>query len=200
MAGGADNRYSIFIGWAKIVLPLAALGLLSTIFLFSRQADEGAAVSFSEIAAIAREPRISNPTLAGLADDGSVISLRAVEIRPMPDTADGFAVTGVRLGVTAPDGSEFQISAGSGQVDAAAQTARFTDLVRLTSSTGYAMETTGARADLRTGTIETEGPLAVQAPFGRIDAGKLVIAADPEGSGTRLLFQDGVRLLYEPQT
>jgi lipopolysaccharide export system protein LptC len=195
-----DNRYSIFIGWAKIILPLAALGLLSTIFLFSRQSDQGEGIPFSEIAAIANEPRISNPTFAGLADDGSVVSLRAAEIRPDPDQPDSFGVTGVRLSVTATDGSEVQVSAGAGHIDGAGRVARFTDLVRLTSSTGYAMETTGARADLRSGTVETEGPLAVQAPFGRLDAGRLVIAADPDGQGTRLLFQDGVRLLYEPQT
>jgi lipopolysaccharide export system protein LptC len=197
---GADNRYSIVIGWAKIILPLAALGLLSTIFLFSRQSDDSEAIPFSEIAAIAREPRISNPSFAGLADDGSVVSLRAAEIRPVPDQPDGFSVTGVRLSVTALDGSEIQISAGSGHVDGAGRVARFTDLVRLTSSTGYAMETTGARADLRTGTVETEGPLAVQAPYGRLDAGRLVIAADPEAQGTRLHFLDGVRLLYDPGT
>lgn len=196
----SDNRYSIFIGWAKIILPLAALGLLSTIFLFSRQSDQGEGIPFSEIAAIANEPRISNPTFAGLADDGSVVSLRAAEIRPDPDLPDSFGITGVRLSVTAADGSEVQVSAGAGLIDGAGRIARFTDLVRLTSSTGYAMETTGARADLRSGTVETEGPLAVQAPFGRLDAGRLVIAADPDGQGTRLLFQDGVRLLYEPQT
>ena len=33
--GPADNLYSQMVGWAKIVLPLCAIGLLSTLFLFA---------------------------------------------------------------------------------------------------------------------------------------------------------------------
>jgi lipopolysaccharide export system protein LptC len=197
---GPDNRYSIFIGWAKILLPLAALALLSTIFLFARQSDDADRIPLSEIAAIAREPRISNPTFAGVADDGSVVSIRADEIRPIADQPDSFGVSGVRLSLVAADGSAVELSAGTGTIDGAGRRATFTDLVRITSSTGFAVEATGVRTDLRAGTVETEGALAGQAPFGRLDAGKLVISADPDGSGTRLLFQDGVRLLYEPQS
>lgn len=193
-----DNRTRL-IGWAKILLPLGALALLSTLFLFARQSDDDR-IALTEIAAMAREPRIGNPTFAGVADDRSVVTLRADEIRPLPDRTDSLAVAGVRLAVTAVDGSEIELRAGAGEIDALGRTAAFTDLVSLSSSAGYALETTGARADLRSATIETEGPLAVQTPFGRLDAGQLVISADPDGAGTRLLFQNGVRLLYDPQT
>lgn len=197
---GPDNRYSLFIGWAKIILPLAALALLSTIFLFAGRSDDADHIPLSDIAAIAREPRMTNPTFAGVADDGSVVSLRATEIRPFPDRPDSFGVTGVQLTVIAIDGSEIEVSAGAGEIDGAGRTAVFSDLVRITSSAGFAMETTGLHADLRAGSVTTDGALAAIAPFGRIDAGKLVIAADPGGAGTQLLFQDGVRLLYEPQS
>lgn len=195
---GPDNR-TLIVGWAKIILPLCALALLSTLFLFARRSEDDR-IPLTEIAAMAREPRIGNPTFAGVADDGSVVALRAEEIRPVPDRTDSLAVSGVRLAVTAVDGSEIELRAGAGEIDALGRTAAFTDLVSLTSSAGYAIETTGARADLRSGTVETEGPLAVQTPFGRLDAGKLVITADPGGAGTQLLFQNGVRLLYVPQT
>jgi lipopolysaccharide export system protein LptC len=197
---GPDNRYSLFIGWAKVTLPLAALALLSTMFLFARRSDDAERIPFSEIAAIAREPRISNPTLAGIADDGSIVSLLAQEIRPVAGQPDRFAVTGVNLGLVSADGADITVTAGSGQIDGAGRTALFSDLVRVTTSTGFAVETTGLRADLRAGTLDTVGALAGQAPFGRLDAGSLSIAANPDGTGTRLLFQDGVRLLYEPQS
>ncbi len=196
----AQDTRSLLIGWAKIILPLAALALLSTIFLFARTSGDDDSIPLSEIAAIAREPRITNPTFAGVADDGTVVSLRAGEIRPLPDRPDSFSLTGASLSLVAADGTGVEISAGAGEIDGAGQTATFTNLVRVTSSTNLAAETTGLRADLRAGTVDTDGAVAAQTPFGRLDAGRLSILADPEGGGTQLLFHDGVRLLYVPQT
>jgi lipopolysaccharide export system protein LptC len=34
-----DDGYSAFVEWVKTLLPIAALGLLSTIFLFSGKVD-----------------------------------------------------------------------------------------------------------------------------------------------------------------
>lgn len=195
----ADNRHSVVIGWSRIILPLAALALLSTLFLFSRQGPQADRIPFSDLAEIAREPRITGPTFAGLADDGSVVSLRAEEIRPLPGEPDGFGVTGIALSVTAPDGTAYQVSAREGRIDGAGQSATFAGPVRLTSSGGFSVETAGAHADLRAGTVRTEGGLAVQTPVGRLDAAKLLITADSGGRGTRLLFEGGVRLLYEPR-
>ena len=55
---GADNVHSRVVGWLKILLPLAALALLSTLFLFSRGSDPTANLPFSEteLNEIARQP------------------------------------------------------------------------------------------------------------------------------------------------
>lgn len=196
----ADNRYSVFIGRIKIILPLAALALLSTIFLFPWRGTQEERIPFSDLAAIAREPRILAPTFAGVAEDGSLVSLRAEEIRPLAGEPDGFGVTGIALSVTAPDGTGYEVSAREGRIDGAGQSATFAGPVRIASSGGYSVETAGAAADLRAGTVRTEGALVVRTPVGRLDAAKLLITADPEGQGTRLLFDGGVRLLYEPQS
>jgi lipopolysaccharide export system protein LptC len=45
----------------------------------------------------------------------------------------------------------------------------------------------------------SEGALEVQAPFGALTAGNLVIET-PEGTDEQvMLFQNGVRLVYTPQ-
>ena len=197
---GADNRYSIFIGWAKITLPLAALALLSTIFLFSRSADDGERIPLSDIAAIAREPRISSPTFAGVADDGSGVSLSAADIRAIAGRPDSFAITSARLSMVAVDGLRIDLRAGTGEIDGTGHSAVFSGDVLMTTSTGYTLQTPGARADLRAGTIESDGALTAIGPFGRLNAGRVLITADPEGKGMRLLFDGGVSLLYDPRT
>ncbi len=195
----ADSRYSVFIGWAKILLPLAALALLSTLFLFSRKSADDERIPLSQIAAIAQAPRITGPTLAGLADDGTVVSLSAAELRPVADLPDRFALRDARLGLTAPDGSRIDIRAGSGQIDGVGRIATFGDRVELTTSTGLTVRTPGIRADLRAATLDSQGEVAATAPFGRLTAARLHVAADPQGRVTRLLFDGGVRLLYDPQ-
>ena len=196
----ADNRYSVFIGWAKISLPLAALALLSTIFLFSRQGSEDNRIPFAEIAAIAGDPRITNPTFSGVAEDGSVLSLSAEELRPIPDSPDSYTIIGPRLSVITTDGTLIDVFAGTGEIDSSGRSSVLSGGVQIISSTRFTAEAPIARIDLRTGTIETDGPLTARAPFGRLDAGRLRITGDQAGRRTRLLFDGGVSLLYVPQS
>lgn len=195
---GPDNLYSVFVNWSKILLPMAAIALLSTLFLWARDTAP-TAVPFAELERIAREPRIREPYFAGIANDGSVIALRAEEIRPDPVQADAFAIDTVEAEVDATDGSTVFITAGRGQIDPRGQLVRMTGLARLTSSSGYVMETAGLTANLETGVITSLGALEVQAPFGEFTAGSLTISLSEDGSGQQMVFNGGVRLLYRPQ-
>lgn len=195
---GSDNLYSQFVAWSKILLPLAALALLSTLFLWARDTDP-TAIPFAELEEIAREPRISEPYFAGIANDGSVIALAAEEIRPDASRPDAFAVTGIRAEIDATDGSSIEITAGQGEIDPRSKRATMTQLALLTSSSGYVMETEGLVADLESGIVTSLGPLAVQAPFGDFTAGGLTISLSDSGEGQQMVFNGGVRLLYQPQ-
>ncbi len=58
-----DDSYSAFVTWVKTLLPIAALGLLSTIFLFSGKVDVTQSLPYAEnnIDNIIREQRITRP-------------------------------------------------------------------------------------------------------------------------------------------
>lgn len=193
-----DNLYSQFVAWSKIILPLVALALLSTMFLFARSTVE-TTIPYAEIEEIAREPRISEPQFAGIAADGSVVSVAARTMRPIAGEADRFDIDTLRVEVDAVDGSRIEVTAGDGEIDGAARVVRLSGLTRLSTSSGYVMETAGMTADLNTGRIQSLGPLAVQAPYGSLTAGQLVVET-PEGDTTQLMvFTGGVRLIYQPQ-
>ncbi|MDB4054149.1 hypothetical protein N9499_09610 [Octadecabacter sp.] len=180
----------------KVTLPLAALILMSTVFLFARAPSPETTIPYAEIQEIAREPGLSGAQFSGVADDGSVISLTARNTRPVGDiiTADTLLA-----GIDTVDGTRIDISAGTGEINNSAQTARLTGLARMVTSNGYEMETAGFTANLSTGRIVSEGALEVQAPFGALTAGNLVIET-PEGTDEQvMLFQNGVRLVYKPQ-
>lgn len=194
-----SDLYSQFVSWSKILLPLAGLGLLSTMFLFARQGGPDPAIPFAEIEEIAREARISAPRFAGTTPDGSTIAITAADIRPNADQPDAFSVNEIRTEIEAVDGSTIVITAGVGELDPRAQLARMTGFARLTSSSGYVMETNGLEADLGTGLIRSLGTLDVRTPFGELSAGALEVHVTEDGQGQRMVFNEGVRLLYQPQ-
>ncbi len=185
------------IGWLKILLPLAALALLSTLFLFAQDPGETPAIPFAELDRLAREQRITAPRFSGVADDGSVIAITAQSAKPEAD--DGLTILAPQLSLNAPDGTRLTIKAGSGSLDSLTQTAELAGLARLETSSGYLMETQALTADLTTGQITSAGPLEIQAPYGSITAGLVTILASTDGTGQRMDFTNGVRLLYDPK-
>lgn len=194
-----DDMYSQFVSWSKIILPLAGLGLLSTMFLFARQSGPDPTIPFAEIEEIAREARISAPRFAGTTPDGSTIAITAEDIRPNTDRPDAFAVNEIRTEIAALDGSTVVITAGVGELDPRAQLARMSGFARLTASSGYVMETDGLEADLGTGVVRSLGTLDVRTPFGELTAGALEVRVTEDGQSQRMVFNEGVRLLYQPQ-
>lgn len=194
-----DNFYSVFVGWMKVLLPLAALALLSTIFLLARGSTTVQTIPYAELAALAREQGMTNPNLAGVTADGSAVSITAAALRPAPDAADAFSIIAPVLVLDATDGSRVEVSAGQGEIDGRRKLMTLTGLVRLGTSSGYMMETSGIAADLGSGVISSLGPLEVQAPFGTLTAGKVVVMTSPDGLGQQMVFNGGVRLLYQPQ-
>lgn len=197
--GRADNLYSAFVGWMKVLLPLAALALLSTIFLLARGTNNVQSIPYAELAAIAREQGMTNPNLAGVTDDGSAVTITAAALRPTTGTADALTIIAPVLVLDAIDGSRVEISAGDGAIDGRRKLMTLTGLVRLGTSSGYMMETTGIEANLASGQISSLGPLEVQAPFGTLTAGKVVVMTSADGLGQQMVFNGGVRLLYDPQ-
>ena len=71
----SENLHSKLVVWAKVTLPLLALGLLATLFLFSRKIDPTDAIPYADVDVEerAREPRLTMPTYAGVTSDGSAL-------------------------------------------------------------------------------------------------------------------------------
>lgn len=190
------RRRSRAVAWAKVLLPLAALALLSTLFLLARAPGGPAEIPFARIEEIAREPRMDKPQLAGVAEDGTTVALTANRITPVAGRADLYALTAPRLQTRSPDGGTTRLSAGSGEVDGPSRSLQLSGGVRVEAERGIVVETPELTADLDTGTLAAEAVTA-ETPWGSIEAGALALAQG-EGKGARLVFNQGVRLLYLP--
>lgn len=193
-----DNFHSQLVGWSKIILPLCALGLLSTLFLFARSNNDTSDIPFADIAALAQDQRINAPRFSGVADDGSVIALSAQSAKLDPEETSRLNVSMLKLVVDAADGSVLRVTAIEGEVDSGAKVAQLKGLARLETSNGYSMETNGLSANFETGVVTSAGALEVHAPFGEITAGRVTFQSADDNSGHQMLFTDGVRLVYTP--
>jgi len=191
-----DNFHSWLVGWTKIVLPLSALGLLSTLFLFNRSEDTDGSIPIVEINTLAREQGITAPQFSGVTDDGSMIQLTADTAKPQNDGL--MAIQAPLLQVNSSDGTTLTIRAGNGTFNDATRQAELTGLARLQASSGYIMETAGLIADLRQGRFTSQGPLEIQSPYGALTAGQVTIFSADSDLGQQMHFTKGVKLVYTP--
>ncbi|NCO20643.1 MAG: hypothetical protein GW905_01220 [Rhodobacterales bacterium] len=198
---GYDNTHSRLVAWLKVVLPLIALAILSTLFLVSQRTDPQRAIPYSdvEVAAILREQRIDKPDYAGVTSDGSAITMAADSARP--DTADSVTASALRLRLETPDGGVLSVESGRGQIDTLGGRADMSDGVRIVTSTGYIIETKSLSAALNAADVESGGEITARGPMGQLVAGQMQLRADTSEENTRryvLVFQAGVHLIYTP--
>ena len=196
-----DNTHSRVVIWLKIVLPLIALAMLSSIFLVSRSIDPTANLPFSEVdvAARAREPRLTSPTFSGMTSDGGLVTIHAADMRP--DLADPSSGSGTDLTarLDTPDGASTTLAAAAGRVDTQAGTYAMTGGVTITTSAGYRITAPRMTGTLDATGLDASGSVAADAPMGRITAETMQIRPDPAAPGQYLLvFNDRVRLVYTP--
>ena len=196
---GAD-RHTRVVGWLKVALPLAALAILSTLFLVARRIDPEAALPYAEVDVqdLAREPRMTAPTYAGTTRDGGALTLRADEARPAAEGAEASAAA-IRLELDTPDGARTELSAATARMDSAAQEVVLSGGVTVTTSAGYRLETEEVAARLdRTG-LESRAPVTATGPAGEIRADHMELRQEnPTQASYVLVFNGGVRLVYRP--
>ncbi|MCR8724406.1 LPS export ABC transporter periplasmic protein LptC [Frigidibacter sp. ROC022] len=194
------DGHSRLVAWLKIVLPLIALAILSTLFFVSRSIDPSQTIPYADVdvEGLARDQQIGAPTYTGMTEDGSAIRIAADSARPEAG-GQRLIATAPSARIELPGGRIIEIHAESGRIDRDAGEAGLTGAAMITSSDGYRIETDSIVAQLdRTG-METAGPVSGTAPFGEISAGRLVLTQNPDG-GYLLRFEDGVKLIYRPGT
>ncbi|MFV2054332.1 LPS export ABC transporter periplasmic protein LptC [Aliiroseovarius sp. YM-037] len=197
-----DNSYSRFIAWAKIILPLLALALLSTLFLFSRNMNTGQTIPYADvdIEELAREPRITEPHYSGVTDDGAALSVFATTARPDPSDSKMILADALKAVVDTPSGLTIDIESETGTLDGTAETTTLEGSVKVRMSTGYDIQTEQLRTALTGHLLETEGEVAATGPLGTLNAGQVILErAEGDDNAYVLVFKRGVKLVYTPE-
>lgn len=197
----ARGLHSRAVRLGTLLLPLAALALLSTMFLLARSVNPDDAISFAavDVSERARDRQVTAPRLSGVSDRGTAFDLAAREARPDADDPRRMSGTALRLVLDGQARDRATIVADAGEVDTGARTIALEGDVHIETSTGYDLET--ARMDGSLGRLEVVAPEEVRGtgPLGELRAGAMRIDEDA-GGAARMVFTGGVNLLYLPPT
>lgn len=198
---GYDNAYSRWVASLKIVLPIAALVLLSTLFLFSRNIDPDRAIPYAQVDVeqIAREQRITGATYSGVTEDGTSFRISAAQARPDLGNLNRMYATELQAALDLTDGTRVTIAAGDGTIDTGEGTAMLQGGVRLETDTGYVFETETLEGRLDASRLVSDQPVKVKTPLGDLEAGAMELTRRENGPDPFLLvFKNRVKLVYLP--
>jgi len=194
------DTHSRAVAWLKIALPLAALVVLSTLFLLADRVDPDDALPYAEVdvADRTRTQRMTAPTYAGLTSDGAALTLTANEARPASEATQALA-QGLSLRLDTPDGGRTDLTAATAVIDEKTQRLFLSGGVRISTTTGYRVITDAVTANLDRSGLESMGPVQAIAPAGNLVAGKVTLSQDNQTPGSYLLvFKGSVELIYQP--
>lgn len=196
----AESRHSLLVHWAKVALPLAALVLLSTLFLFSGKVDPTTASIYArvDVQALVAEPRLTAPEYSGMTEDGAALTLRAQTATPNPE-GNGAKISNILAKLESSDGLVTDLTAGAGQMDPTAAQISLSQGVAVQTSSGYRIATEQLEMATDRSRLTAPDKVQAEAPYGTITAGKLQIDRAEPAAPYDLVFNGGVKLIYQPK-
>lgn len=194
-----ESSYSTLISGLKLLLPLAALGLLSTMFLLSRTIQPDNSVPFlDDESLIPDRDSVSAPYYTGSTPEGHAVAITAETASPMPDDPAGLVAKKLNAVFDLTDGSRINIVADTAAVNEPDDLLDLEGNVVIDSSQGYTVRTPHLIGALRSITANAPQPVAATGPIGTLDAGSFRIREEVETGNVQLFFTNGVKLVYEP--
>lgn len=199
------DKYSRAVLWTKIALPLLALGMLSTLFMFAETFDPDRAIPISDntLAQLMAAKGLQAPKFSGITAAGHLIDASATSFTPKSNDK-GYDAANISARISLAEDNNVSFHSPSGEINRADRIVRLSGGVSLTSSLGYSIRTEEIVGTIDLDRIFTPGLVEVHGgPLGNFTAGSMEIqqvGKDDEDRTLFMIFKDGVRLVYIPQT
>ncbi|PZO66774.1 MAG: hypothetical protein DI498_05845 [Paracoccus denitrificans] len=177
----------------RVILPLIALALLSTLFLVGKRSDSDGAIPYvtGNPDDLARGTGITGAEYAGVTTDGTRITMSAAHAVP----TDNGSAEEMRVDWVARDGLSAQLTAKTGAMGDGQIT--LGDGVTMSTSTGWRFAAPQMSADTNADRLTATGGITTTAPFGDLSADQMTVTRSATGSHV-LDLNGRVRLIYRP--
>lgn len=162
-----------FVGWMKIILPVIALGLLSTLFLLSRTVDPTQDIPVTEVdlEQRAQDQGASNPSFSGVTEGGEQVTFEAAMVRPDLSADGQLLADRPNAKITLDGGTVVTVTAANGRTSRNMMTAELLGEVVVTTSQGYQLNSKRIVAEFEPLTVESPGPVTGKGPPGGFGSG-----------------------------
>jgi lipopolysaccharide export system protein LptC len=192
------NLHTRLVNILKLVLPLIALVLLATLFLFSRKINPEDAIPYAtvDVADRLQDPKMTDAGYATMTEDGSSIVMSAGEAKP---GADGGSLKQVIGTLTTPKGAKTMVTAATAVLNSASNLLSLGGGTQVDSAGGYRILTEGLEIATKQTHVESTGPITGTGPIGTLSADKMVLSQAVKDGPYLMVFNGNVRLLYQPE-
>lgn len=193
------DQYSRMVSYLKVLLPLTALALLSTLFLISRNADTQAVIPFAdkEIEERMRGQQVTGPFFSGSTAQGDEIWVTAEIARASLE--EPLLATDLKAEIRMAAGGTLTLRSDRGSVQPDQDLARFVGNVEIITADGMQIKTEVLKTQLSGLRAESPGEVHANSDLGDLTAGRMEISAKTQGGPVHLLFTNSVKLVYDPQ-
>jgi len=195
----AADSYSRLVLFLRIALPLLALGILSTLFLFASKIEPGDVIPFeqAEVEDRVRERRVTRPFYTTQTPDGDNVAYTAEQLITGNSGAnEAITLTGL---VEFPEGGQVDLAAKSGTFDEQNDLATLTGDVVITTTSGYTLRSQLMTSTLSELNLVSPGRVDGTTPGGTLQAERMEITTQGSSNNMQFLFSGGVKLVYTPK-
>ncbi|WP_299372183.1 hypothetical protein [uncultured Tateyamaria sp.] len=194
------DRYSRLVAWLKVLLPLTALGLLSTLFLLSRNIDPMAAIPFAEteIAERLKGQQITAPFFSGTTSSGDRVTVSAGKMATRSGSNNEASDLSAQIDLAS--GTRIVLFSDRGEFDMLGGATVLAGKVVITTSTGYKLTSDALNTNFDTLSVESPGPVMGSGPLGALNAGRMQLQRVEGNENAQLIFTNGVKLIYDPKS
>lgn len=195
------DRYSKWVSWLKVLLPLGALALLSTLFLISRAIDPEAAIPFAdkEIQDRLTNQQVTGPFFSGATAAGDMISFSAETLKSPDGQVGANRAEDIELAIGLVGGAKVNVTAQIAEFDIANDLAELMGDIVITTSTEYRITSDRLSSQLSVLDLNSPGPVEATGPVGTLNAGSMVMTPSGADDPAQLIFTNGVKLVYTPK-
>ncbi len=192
--------YSRYVAIAKVVLPLIALAMLATLFLFTKDKTLEATLRFSEadLSDLKSGLQVSSPRFSGSNAIGDSFLFSAEHLAPDSPDPSMLFVESLSGEIRFLKGSRVLLNAGKAELDLVNRVLDLSDGISVVISDGFRATTDSLIAHLSEGELVTGGAVEALSPMGKIEAGLMRLETlDPENQENRMIwFENGVKLVF----
>jgi len=197
----AARGYSRFITWVKIILPVLALAMLSSLVLFSKKIDPEMAIPFADtdVEDLAQNQRVGSPTFSTVTARGSAITISALSVLPDANSPDIVFAEFVTARIEGGAVDWIQLTAENAAINTAEQQASFTGAVEIETAQEYRVMTETLNTRLDIVDLSAPGDISIKGANFALSAGSMRLSEiEKSGENHLLVFKQGVKLVYQP--